>query len=295
MGLAKCPNGHIYNPRRYGKICPYCNMKTQDEAFVEKPLGFEPPVEILEETVRPVCGWMICIEGAKVGMDYKIHEGKNFVGRGDDMDVQILGDNEINRKNHTIIVYDPKNLNTMILPGDSAGIAYLNEKPVYVPTELNPYDVISLGQSRFLFCSPVREEFFLGRFEMTGGMSILLGISITYVILFFCRCLLGWNDESCCKNADSAAGIAQTTGSRQVQADVAQAWTNRAGTMAVLADGIGSANTGAVCAQIAADTILDRFEPYHELNDPVYFFQSAFWRRTDAFKKRRGNDGAAQA
>ncbi len=82
MGLAKCPNGHIYNPRRYGKICPYCNMKTQDEAFAEKPLGFEPPVEILEETVRPVCGWIICIEGAKVGMDYKIHEGKNFVGRG---------------------------------------------------------------------------------------------------------------------------------------------------------------------------------------------------------------------
>lgn len=35
MGLAKCPNGHIYNPRRYGKICPYCNMKTQDEAFAE--------------------------------------------------------------------------------------------------------------------------------------------------------------------------------------------------------------------------------------------------------------------
>lgn len=66
MGLAKCPNGHIYNPRRYGKICPYCNMKTQDEAFAEKPLGFEPPVEILEETVRPVCGWIICIEGAKV-------------------------------------------------------------------------------------------------------------------------------------------------------------------------------------------------------------------------------------
>lgn len=101
--------------------------------------------------MRPVCGWIICIEGAKVGMDYKIHEGKNFVGRGDEMDIQILGDNEINRRNHAIIVYDPKNLNTMILPGDSSGIAYLNDKPVYVPLELNPYDIINLGQSRFLF------------------------------------------------------------------------------------------------------------------------------------------------
>lgn len=83
-------------------------------------------------------------------------------------------------------------------------------------------------------------------------------------------------------------GIAQTTGSRQIQADIAQAWTNRAGTMAVLADGIGSANTGAVCAQIAADTILDRFEPYHELNDPVYFFKSAFEEANRRIQKTVG-------
>ena len=98
-----------------------------------------------------MCGWLICIEAARVGMDYKIYKGKNFVGRGDDMDIQILGDNEIDRKNHTIIVYDDKKLNTMILPGDSSGLAYLNDEPVYVPTELKPYDIISMGKSRFLF------------------------------------------------------------------------------------------------------------------------------------------------
>ena len=67
------------------------------------------------------------------------------------MDIQILGDNEIDRKNHTIIVYDDKKLNTMLLPGDSSGLAYLNDEPVYVPTELKPYDIISMGKSRFLF------------------------------------------------------------------------------------------------------------------------------------------------
>lgn len=123
---------------------------------------------------------------------------------------------------------------------------------------------------------------------MTDGMPILLGTSIAYVLLFFCRCLLGWNDKAYSRAADSGAGIAQTTGSRQVQADVAQVWTNRAGMMAVLADGIGSANTGAVCAQIAADTILDRFEPYHELNDPVYFFKSAFWEANRRIQKTAG-------
>jgi len=42
-------------------------------------------------------------------------------------------------------------MNTVILPGDAAGLAYLNEEAVYVPTELKPYDTISLGNSRFLF------------------------------------------------------------------------------------------------------------------------------------------------
>ena len=150
MSLTRCPIGHVYNARRYGKICPYCNMKVQDESAATKPMGFEPPVELLQEEIRPVCGWIICIEGARVGMDYKIHDGKNFVGRGDEMDIQILGDNAINRKNHTNTVYDSKKRNTVML-GDATGLAYLNDEAVYVPTELKPYDTISLGNSRFLF------------------------------------------------------------------------------------------------------------------------------------------------
>jgi len=31
------------------------------------------------------------------------------------------------------------------------GLAYLNDEAVYVPTELQPYNVITLGKSRFLF------------------------------------------------------------------------------------------------------------------------------------------------
>ena len=53
MSLVKCPNGHVYNARRYGKICPYCNMKVREESRPEKPPGFEPPLEILEEEIRP--------------------------------------------------------------------------------------------------------------------------------------------------------------------------------------------------------------------------------------------------
>lgn len=111
---------------------------------------------------------------------------------------------------------------------------------------------------------------------MTGSMPMLLGLGTVYAILFFCRCLLGWGGKDCTKERTTGIGMAQTTGSRQIQADIVQFWNGGAGTMAVLADGIGSANTGMVCAQVAVDTILDRFEPYHELSDPIYFFRSAF-------------------
>jgi len=151
MSLVKCPSGHVYNPIRYGKICPYCKLKLQEEETAEKPEGFEPPVELLEEEITPVCGWLVCIAGARVGMDYKIHDGKNFIGRGDEMDIQILGDNAINRRNHAIIVYDSKNRNFMLLPGDSEGLVYLGGDAVYLPSPVKPYDTIELGKSKFLF------------------------------------------------------------------------------------------------------------------------------------------------
>ena len=159
MSLVRCPNGHVYNGRRYGKVCPYCSMKLETENGDCKPAGFEPPVEILEEELEPVCGWLVCIEGARVGKDYKIKNGKNFVGRGDDMDIQILGDNKISRRNHCVIVYDAKQGQTVLLPGDSNGLVYLNDEAVYVPTGLNIYDVIELGESKFLYIPFCGEHF----------------------------------------------------------------------------------------------------------------------------------------
>ena len=101
--------------------------------------------------VEPVCGWIVCISGPRRGKDYKIRGGKNFVGRADDMDIQILGDNKISRRNHTILVFDAKKRETVLLPGDSNGLVYLNDDAVYTPAVLSAYDVIELGESKFLF------------------------------------------------------------------------------------------------------------------------------------------------
>lgn len=167
MALIRCPNGHMFSERRYGTICPYCNVDTsvskntnnefnQGQQLFEKQ---EVEKDLLYKEVEPVCGWIVCIEGIIVGKDYKIKTGKNFIGRADDMDVQIIGDNFIANRNHAIIVYDPKKKNNVLLPGDSQGIAYLNGEPVYMPTELAAYDVIELGKSKFLFVPFCGEHF----------------------------------------------------------------------------------------------------------------------------------------
>ena len=99
--LIRCQNGHLFSSRRYGTVCPYCNIETatKEKKSVEKSQEEIEDILFLEEE-NPVCGWIVCVKGPRRGKDYRVMDGKNFVGRADDMDIQILGDNKIARRNH---------------------------------------------------------------------------------------------------------------------------------------------------------------------------------------------------
>ena len=159
MSVVRCPEGHVYSSRRYGSICPYCSKTV---TLSNKPIEMEDmdasyldPLEIMD----PVTGWLVCIEGASKGRDYRIRTEKNFIGRSDGMDIQILGDNNIARKNHAVIVYDPKKRVTLLLPGDSHGLVYYNGEAIYSPVELVEHDTIELGKSKFVFVPLCGENF----------------------------------------------------------------------------------------------------------------------------------------
>ena len=159
MSVARCPDGHMYSTRRYGSTCPYCSKNV---ALSNKPVEVEDPDSAYLddlEIMDPVTGWLVCIEGASKGRDYRIRTEKNFIGRSDGMDIQILGDNNIARKNHAVVVYDPKKRKTLLLPGDSHGLVYYNDEAIYAPVELSPYDTIELGKSKFLFVPLCGENF----------------------------------------------------------------------------------------------------------------------------------------
>ena len=158
--LIRCQNGHLFSGRRYGTICPYCNIETNTKEKQEiKQTDEDIEKMLFLEEENPVCGWIVCISGARRGKDYKIREGKNFIGRSDDMDIQILGDNKIERRNHAIIVFDPKNKETVLLPGDSNGLVYLNGNVVYSPERIGEDSVIEIGNSKFLFVAFCGDKF----------------------------------------------------------------------------------------------------------------------------------------
>lgn len=159
--LIRCQNGHLFSSRRYGTVCPYCNIETNTKEKQATGTKSEEKIEellFLQETA-PVCGWIVCISGPRQGKDYQIRSGKNFIGRADDMDIQILGDNKISRRNHGVIVFDPKKKETVLLPGDSNGIVYLNDAAVYTPMPLASYDTIEMGESKFVFVPFCGENF----------------------------------------------------------------------------------------------------------------------------------------
>ena len=104
-------------------------------------------------------GWIGCRAGKRQENDNKVQAGKNFIGRADDMDVQILGDDQISRRNHAVIVYDPKKRETTLLPGESQGLVYLDGDVVFLPTVIEAYAKIEMGSSKFVFIPFCGEHF----------------------------------------------------------------------------------------------------------------------------------------
>ena len=115
-----------------------------------------PTIEELEDEllylpIEPVCGWLACISGPRIGQSFTLHAGKNFIGRADDMDVQILGDMGVARRNHASIAYDPLNRQFVLVPGDSEKLVYMNNQSIYEPVRLLDMSSIRLGDTVLIF------------------------------------------------------------------------------------------------------------------------------------------------
>ena len=117
-------------------------------AFYEKSVGKDP-----------VVGWLLCVEGIHKGEDFRLHTGRNFIGRAQSMDVCIAGDATVSREMHAVVVYEPKNNLYMVTSGDSKELCYLNGEVVLNPQKIGVNDVISVGSTELMFFPVCGEKF----------------------------------------------------------------------------------------------------------------------------------------
>lgn len=119
-----------------------------------------------------------------------------------------------------------------------------------------------------------------------GGLGIMLSASVLGRLILAAADIR--TEENKIREPSVETAVSQTTGGKEIQADIAGIQTSRAGTLAILSDGIGKANTGKVCAQIAVDTLLDRYQPCHMLHNPEYFFKTSLHEASQRIQKTIG-------
>ena len=107
--------------------------------------------------VQPVTGWLVCITGEERGQDYRLHVGKNFIGRSPSMDVILTDDKKISREKHCAVIYEPKR-NLFYLSAEGGNLVYLNDTLAESSRQLNEGDRITVGDTTFIFIPFCRGE-----------------------------------------------------------------------------------------------------------------------------------------
>ena len=109
--------------------------------------------------IDPVVGWLVAINGAEKGRDYRIHSDNNYIGRSEKMDICIRGDDTISRVNHAVIAYDTRERMFYFAPGEGRSINRVNGKAMLGTVILNPYDELEIGVTKLIFIPFCGERF----------------------------------------------------------------------------------------------------------------------------------------
>ena len=112
-----------------------------------------------EKGIVEVRGWLVCLEGEKRGVDFKICGERNTIGRGDRNDIKLDFDSSISKGVNATISYDMKNNKFFIYLGESKNNIYVNDQMLMTPVELKDYDVIEIGKTKMLFRSLCNDKF----------------------------------------------------------------------------------------------------------------------------------------
>ena len=103
------------------------------------------------DRVVPPVGWLVCTKGACQGQAFECRTGRNRIGRGADMDINLAEEHTVSRETHAILIYEPRQRKFYIQAGSGEGLTYLNDSLVFSHDELRAYDKLALGKAEFVF------------------------------------------------------------------------------------------------------------------------------------------------
>lgn len=161
MGIRRCENGHYYDDEKFFR-CPYCGINIdledeidsdQDKTVAIADIKYSEDdddrtimAEGKEEKRYFVTGWLVCVDGAEKGRDYRLHMGFNRIGRSYQMDICLEDDLAITRDNHCSVIYDDKNGQFLVKPSVGT-VTYLNGNILLSAEIIKTGDRIRVGQS----------------------------------------------------------------------------------------------------------------------------------------------------
>ena len=197
--MVRCEQGHFYDGDIY-RSCPHCEGISEysgNTGNMTVGLGeFEPTAPVTEQHVtediitsidkvkfndeeedqdktvgvykkqigmEPVVGWLVCTKGEYFGQDFKLKSGRNFIGRGANMDISLKNEKTVSRDRHAIVLYEPKNNIFIAQPGDSKELFYVNGKVVLAAQEIKAYDEITVGEASLILIPCCNEKFNWGQ------------------------------------------------------------------------------------------------------------------------------------
>ncbi len=112
------------------------------------------------ETVRPATGWLVCIQGATKGTDYRIYQGYTYIGRDPAQNQVAIPDDHVSSVPSVRILYEEESRKFYINETNGArNPVYLNDKLFDGRVQLQPYDIIRLGNTRLLFVPLCTDKF----------------------------------------------------------------------------------------------------------------------------------------
>ena len=107
---------------------------------------------------EPVVGWLVCIDGPVRGVDFRLHDGYNYIGR-EEGDIHLQGDNAISRQKHAVVAFYAKRNTFYAGPADGRNIIELNGEPVFNSTEMKSYDVLTVGNTKLMLVALCGDKF----------------------------------------------------------------------------------------------------------------------------------------